>query len=211
MSWLDFLAAHQADLWWRTAEHLALCVTTLAVATAAAVPLGVALAGVPRLASAVLAASAIVQTVPSLALLGFLMVVTGRIGWVPSVIALLLYSLLPILRNVIVGLGQTPAPIRQAAVALGMTRSQILWQVDLPLAMPVVIAGLRTAAVWTVGTATLCAFIGAGGLGVFINRGIETIDPRLVLLGVVPTAAMALIADAIFHRVGRHLTPPGGT
>ena len=210
MTWADFLAAHASDLAWRSGEHVALCASTLAAACLIALPLGVWLTRLPRAAGAVLGMCSVVQTVPSLALLGFLMVLTGRIGWVPSVLALFLYALLPILRNTIVGLGTTPPPVRQAAIALGMTGDQVLWQVSLPLAMPVVIAGLRTAAVWTIGTATLCAFIGAGGLGVFINRGIETVDARMVLLGVVPAAALALAVDALFAWCGRRLTPAGG-
>lgn len=209
MRWFDFLAAHHADLLWRTGEHLALCGVTLAAACLIAFPFGVWLSRLPRTAGGVLSLCSLIQTVPSLALLGLLMVLTGRIGWVPSVLALFLYALLPILRNTIVGLNSTPSPVRQAAMALGMTATQMRWQVSLPLAMPVVVAGLRTAAVWTIGTATLCAFIGAGGLGVFINRGIETVDARLVLLGVLPAATLALMVDLLFVWIGRFLTPRG--
>ncbi len=209
MSWVAFLSAHLDALAVRTGEHVAICAVTVAAAGLIALPLGVRLARDPRLAPVVLAGCSAIQTIPSLALLGFLMALTGRIGWLPSIIALLLYALLPILRNTITGLSTTPPLVREAAEALGMTGSQILWQVSLPLAMPVVVAGVRTAAAWTIGTATLCAFIGAGGLGVFINRGIETVDPRLVLLGVVPAAVLALLVDGLFAWVGRRLTPPG--
>lgn len=210
MNWSDFLAAHRSDLLWRSGEHVALCAFTLAAACLFALPLGVWLSQSKRTARAILGICSVIQTVPSLALLGFLMVLTGRIGWVPSVLALFLYALLPILRNIIVGLNTTPPPVHQAAIALGMTSAQIRWQVGLPLAMPVVVAGVRTAAVWTIGTATLCAFIGAGGLGVFINRGIETVDARMVLLGVVPAATLAVTVDALFAWCGRRLTPAGG-
>lgn len=211
MTWMEFLTAHRADLLWRSGEHVALCAFTLAAAGLFALPAGVWLAGKPRMAGSVLGLCSLVQTIPSLALLGFLLVLTGRIGWMPSVIALFLYALLPILRNTIVGLGTTPAPVRQAATALGMTPDQVLWQVSLPLALPVIFAGLRTAAVWTIGTATLCAFIGAGGLGVLINRGIETVDARMVLLGVVPAACLALIVDGLFAWCSRRLAHLGGS
>ncbi|MFM2091308.1 MAG: hypothetical protein RLZZ127_1797 [Planctomycetota bacterium] len=204
---MEFLRHHAAEFALRCTEHTLLCIAAMAVAMVVAVPLGVVLARRPRLAGLATGAAGLVQTVPSLALLGLLMVLTGRIGWVPSVIALLLYALLPILRNTIVGLGAVPRPVRDAAEALGMTRDQVLWQVSLPLAVPVVVAGLRTAWVWTVGAATLCAFIGAGGLGVFINRGIDTIDPRLVMLGVVPSALLALAGDLVLAGLGRWLEP----
>jgi osmoprotectant transport system permease protein len=211
MSGLGFFLAHAGELGVRSGEHVVLCVATLSGATLIGLPIGALLANRPRLAAGVLAVCSTIQTVPSLALLGFLMVVTGRIGWAPSLVALLLYALLPILRNTVVGLRSTPPTVQQAAIALGMTEAQVLWEVSLPLAMPVVIGGLRTAAVWTVGTATLCAFIGAGGLGVFINRGIESVDGRLVLLGVVPAATLALLVDLLFAWMGRRLAPPGTT
>lgn len=211
MSIFEFLKIHAPDLYTRTLEHLLLCSVTLAGACLLAVPGGILLTRAPRLAVPMMAFVSVVQTIPSLALLGILMVLTGRIGYVPSVLALFLYSLLPILRNTFTGIQQTPQAVRHAAKALGMTERQILWDVSFPLAMPVIAAGIRTAAVLVIGTATLCAFIGAGGLGVFINRGIETVNPRLVMLGVVPVAALALTTDWLLATAARALSPPGTT
>jgi osmoprotectant transport system permease protein len=123
-------------------------------------------------------------------------------------LALFLYSLLPIIRNTVIGLRQTPRDVLEAAIASGMTPSQARWEVSVPLATPIILAGIRTATALAIGTATLCAFIGAGGLGVFINRGLETVDGRLVLLGVVPAAAMALLADAALALATRLLPGP---
>ncbi|MCW8131745.1 MAG: ABC transporter permease [Planctomycetota bacterium] len=208
MSFLDFLRTHQSDLMQRSFEHVALCAVTLASSVLIAVPGGIVLTRLPRASSLVMAAASVIQTVPSLALLGLLMVLTGQIGYTPSIVALFLYSLLPILRNTYTGIEQTPKPVQQAALALGMTPWQVLWEVSFPLAMPVIVAGLRTAAILVIGIATLCAFIGAGGLGVFINRGLETVNPNLVMLGVVPVALMALAADGALAWLGRKLSPP---
>jgi osmoprotectant transport system permease protein len=211
MTLIEFLRIQSSDLGVRTVEHIALCTVTLAAACLIAVPAGVMLTRAPRLASVLLMFASVVQTVPSLALLGMLMVLTGQIGYLPSLIALFLYSLLPILRNTHVGISQTSASAIYAGTALGMTGWQLLWHVRFPLALPVIVAGVRTSAVLVIGTATLCAFIGAGGLGVFINRGIETVDSRLVMLGVIPVSLMALLSDWAFSRLGRVLSPPGGT
>lgn len=208
MSFLDFLRTHQSDLFQRSFEHVALCAVTLASSVLIAVPGGIVLTRLPRASSLVMAAASVIQTVPSLALLGLLMVLTGQIGYTPSIVALFLYSLLPILRNTCTGIEQTPKPVQQAALALGMTHWQVLWEVSFPLAMPVIVAGLRTAAILVIGIATLCAFIGAGGLGVFINRGLETVNPHLVMLGVVPVALMALAADGALAWLGHKLSPP---
>jgi len=151
----------------------------------------------------------IAQTIPSLALFGFLLPLplVGGIGKRTAIIALCLYALLPILRNTLVGiLGVDPA-VRESAVAMGMTRGQILWQVELPLAVPSIVAGLRIATVATIGTATIAAAIGGGGLGVFIFRGIAMVDTRTVLAGAVPAAVMALAADEGLEWIERKLSP----
>src|SRR5581483_7705602 len=144
-----------------------------------------------------LAFTNVVQTVPSLALFGFLLPIPfiGGIGKHTAILALCLYALLPILRNTLVGILGVDAAVREAAVGMGMTSKQILWQVELPLAAPSILAGLRIATVTTIGTATIAAAIGAGGLGVFIFRGIASVDTSTILAGAVPAAAMALVAD----------------
>lgn len=203
--WLAYVQEHLPELAERTWEHALLSGGTIGAAVAVAVPAGIWLAGHRRCAVWALAIASVIQTVPSLALLGFIIVITGRIGWVPSLLALFLYSLLPILRNTVIGVSQTPPDVLEAAIASGMTPAQARRDVSVPLAAPVILAGIRTAAALAIGTATLCAFVGAGGLGVFINRGLESVDGRLVLLGVIPAAAMALLVDAALGLATRML------
>lgn len=185
-------------------EHLELVGITVLIAIAVALPTAVALARRPPARRWVMGFANLAQTIPSLALFGFLLPVAG-IGKRTAIIALCLYALLPILRNTLTGiLGVDPA-IRESAVAMGMTRRQILWQVELPLAAPSIVAGLRIATVATIGTATIAAAIGGGGLGVFIFRGISMVDTRTVLAGAIPAAAMALLADEGLEWIERKL------
>jgi osmoprotectant transport system permease protein len=153
--------------------------------------------------------ASVMQTIPSLALFGFLLPLPfiGGIGRHTAIIALCLYALLPILRNTLVGVLGVDASVRDSAVAMGMTGNQILWQVELPLAIPAIIAGLRIATVTTIGTATVAAAIGAGGLGVFIFRGIATVDTPTILAGAVPAAIMALAADEGLEWIEKRLSP----
>jgi osmoprotectant transport system permease protein len=178
-------------------EHLVLVLSAILIASALAIPLGLVVASKPRLRGMALGIANIGQTIPSLALFGFLIPIPfiGGIGPHTAIVALVIYALLPILRNTVTGiLGVDPA-VRDSAVAMGMTRGQILRMVELPLAAPTIIAGLRIATVTTVGTATIAAAIGAGGLGVFIFRGIASVDKLQILVGALPAAALALLAD----------------
>jgi osmoprotectant transport system permease protein len=180
-------------------EHVVLVLSAILIAAAIAIPLGIAVAGHPRTRGLALGIANIGQTIPSLALFGFLIPIPfiGGIGAHTAIVALVIYALLPILRNTVTGiLGVDPA-VRDSAVAMGMTRGQILQMVELPLAAPSIIAGLRIATVTTIGTATIAAAIGAGGLGVFIFRGIASVDKLQILAGAVPAALMALGADAL--------------
>jgi osmoprotectant transport system permease protein len=189
-------------------EHLWLVLIAIGVAALVAVPGAVALTRRARLRRGMLGVASILQTIPSLALFGFLLPVPfiGGIGKHTAIIALCLYALLPILRNTLLGiLGVDPA-VRESAVAMGMTRNQVLWQVELPLALPAILAGLRIATVATIGTATIAAAIGAGGLGVFIFRGIASVDTSTVLAGAVPAAAMALVADEGLEWIEKRLS-----
>ncbi len=190
-------------------EHLTLVAITLGIAMAAAIPGAVLLARRAAARRWVLGFANIAQTIPSLALFGFLLPLPwiGGIGKRTAVIALCLYALLPILRNTLTGILGVDAGVRESAVAMGMTRRQILWQVELPLAVPSIVAGLRIATVTTIGTATIAAFIGAGGLGVFIVRGIAMMDKPQILAGAVPAAAMALLADEALEWIERKLSP----
>jgi osmoprotectant transport system permease protein len=192
-----------------TLEHLWLVLVAIGVAALIAIPGAVALTRRAGLRRWMLSLANILQTVPSLALFGFLLPLPfiGGIGQHTAIIALCLYALLPILRNTLMGiLGVDPA-VRESAVAMGMTGNQILWQVELPLAVPAILAGLRIATVTTIGTATVAAAIGAGGLGVFIFRGIATVDTATILAGAVPAAIMALVADEGLEWIEKRLSP----
>lgn len=181
-----------------TLEHIVLVAISSAFAVVIAVFLGVIAtrrAGVRRVS---LAVASILQTVPSLALFGFLLPIPliGGIGKHTAILCLVLYSLLPILRNTIVGIASVDSPVREAAVAMGMTDMQLLRMVELPLAAPTIIAGIRVALVTNIGTAVIAAVIGGGGLGVLIFRGVASVDTLQILAGAVPAAALALLADA---------------
>jgi osmoprotectant transport system permease protein len=190
-------------------EHLRLVGIAIAIACAVALPAAVWLARRPTARRWVLGFTNIAQTVPSLALFGFLLPLPmiGGIGEHTAILALSLYALLPILRNTLTGiLGVDPA-VRESAMAMGMTPRQILWQVEMPLAVPSIVAGLRIATVTSIGTATIAAFIGAGGLGVFLVRGIAMMDKQALLAGALPAAAMALAADEGLEWIERKLSP----
>lgn len=180
-----------------TAEHLWLVIIAVAIAVGIAVPLGVFLARRAAVRGWALGVANVVQTVPSLALFGFLLPVPfiGGIGKRTAIVALVLYALLPVLKNTIVGMLGVDRGVRDSAVAMGMTSRQLLWQVELPLAAAAIMAGIRIATVSTIGTATIAAAIGGGGLGTFIFRGIAMVDSRTVLAGAIPAAIIALLAD----------------
>jgi osmoprotectant transport system permease protein len=186
-------------------EHLILVLTAIVVASAIAIPLGLAIAGNARWRSIAIGIANIGQTIPSLALFGFLIPIpfVGGIGQHTAIIALVVYALLPILRSTVTGVLGVDPLVRDSAVAMGMTSRQILRMVELPLAAPVIISGLRIATVTTIGTATIAAAIGAGGLGVFIFRGIASVDKTQILAGAVPAALLALAADGALGWLGK--------
>jgi osmoprotectant transport system permease protein len=190
-------------------EHLEMVAITIAIATLLALPAGVWLARRKGARRWVMGFANIAQTIPSLALFGFLVPLPfiGGIGKRTAIVALCLYALLPVLRNTLLGiLGVDPA-VRESAVAMGMTERQILWEIELPLAAPSIVAGLRIATVATIGTATIAAAIGGGGLGVFIFRGISMVDTPTVLAGALPAAIMAIAADEGLEWIERKLSP----
>jgi osmoprotectant transport system permease protein len=192
-----------ADFWRLTREHLELVLTSLAASIAVGIPLGIAAAKLPRLAQVILAAVGVIQTIPSLALFAFLIAAVGTIGVVPALIALFLYALLPIVRNTYTGLGAITRGMRQAAMALGLESQQRLRLIELPLAMPSILAGIKTSAVINVGTATIAAFIGAGGYGERIAAGLALNDNLTLLAGAIPAAALALIVQGAFELAER--------
>ncbi|MDM7951669.1 MAG: glycine betaine ABC transporter substrate-binding protein [Cyanobium sp. CZS 25K] len=195
-AWWD--GALAGEIIQRSGEHLLLVGTAIGLALAISLPVGLWISRRPRWAGPVLAAASTVQTIPSLAIFGLLLTVPllGGIGTTPAIVALTLYALLPLLRGLATGLAQVPPGLKEAGRALGLSGRQVLLQVELPLALPSLMAGLRVATVIGVGVATIAAAIGAGGLGVFIFRGIATVNNGLILAGALPAAAIALIADA---------------
>jgi len=195
-----FLATLFGDDFWRlTGEHLVLVLVSLAFSIAIGVPLGIAAAKLPRLAQPILGAVGVIQTIPSLALFAFLIALVGTIGTVPALIALVLYALLPVVRNTCTGLVEMGKGPRQAGMALGFTPRAILRRIELPLALPSILAGIKTSAVINVGTATIAAFIGAGGYGERIAAGLALNDNVTLLAGAVPAAALALLVQGVFE------------
>ncbi len=191
-----------------TGEHLVLVGVSSLCAIVLGVGLGIAGTRRPVLRNISLTVANVLQTIPSVALFGFLLPVPfiGGIGKHTAILCLVLYSLLPILRNTIVGLTSVDKPVREAAVAMGMTDGQLLRLVELPLAAPTILAGIRIAIVTNIGTAVIAAIIGGGGLGVLIFRGVASVDTLQILAGAIPAAAMALIADALMSALERKVT-----
>lgn len=204
---LDYLDASRSELVQQTIRHLFLVGVSVAVAIAIGVPTGIAVARRPVGSRVVLGFANVMQTVPALALFGLLipLPIIGGADARPAILALMLYALLPIIKNTVTGLRGVDPAVREAAVAMGMTRAQLLWRVELPLAMSVILAGIRVATVISVGTATIAAAAGAEGLGVFIFRGLETMNNNALLVGAIPAALMALAFDLVLGLVERAL------
>ena len=198
-----------SEIAWLTAEHLELVLIAMLIAIGISIPTGVWLTRRVSLSRWVVGFANILQTIPSLALFGFLIPVPliGGIGKRTAIVALVLYALLPILRNTLAGILGVDQAVRESAVAMGMTGGQVLWQVEMPLAARTILAGVRVATVTTIGTATIAAAIGGGGLGVFIFRGIASVDTTQILAGAIPAALIALIADEGLGWVERKLSP----
>jgi osmoprotectant transport system permease protein len=207
MSFFEYLSRNQGEVAARTVEHLWLVCASLGLAIAIGVPLGIALTRKPAMRGPVLGFANVVQTIPSLALFGFLipLPLVGGIGARTAIVALVLYGLLPIIRNTYTGISSVDAGIRDAARGMGMTELQLLLMVELRLAAPVIIAGIRIAAVLAVGIATIAAAIGGGGLGEFIFRGVAMVNHAVILAGAVPAALLALLADGGLHLLERAL------
>jgi len=195
------------DFWRLTREHLLLVFASLAVGIVVAIPLGVVAARIDAAAQPILALVGVIQTVPSLALLAFLIPLLGSIGTAPALIALFLYALLPIVRNTHTGMTGVGRGMRQAAMALGLKPKEQLLLIELPLAAPAILAGIKTSAVIGVGTATIAAFIGAGGYGERIAQGLALNDNATLLAGAVPAAALALIIQGVFELIERFAFP----
>ncbi|MCW6052354.1 ABC transporter permease [Microcoleus sp. A2-C5] len=205
---IEFLNRYGAEIIQRVLEHLYLVTVAISIAIIVGIPLGILVTRKPKLKKPILGFANIMQTIPSLALFGLLipMPVLGGIGDRTAIIALTLYSLLPIIRNTYTGIVGVDPAITEAGRGMGMTDLQVLWQVELPLALGVILAGVRVAAVIAIGLTTIAAAIGAGGLGVFIFRGVATVNNQLLLAGAIPSALMALAADFGLGLVEGHLS-----
>ncbi len=205
---IDTFIDRKEDIWQAFQEHMFLAGVAMLIAICVAVPLGIVLTRITRIAETVIGATSVIQTIPSLALLGFMLPIFG-IGKVPAIIALALYALLPILRNTYTGIqGVTPALV-DGGRGMGMTSRQILFMVELPLTLPILMAGIRTATVLNIGVAALATFIGAGGLGDIIIRGLNVMNTNLILAGAIPAAILALGFDFILKKVEQRVTPKG--
>ncbi len=200
---LEFLRANWSDILSHIAQHLWLVFISIAIAVVIGLPLGILITRRKRLRGPVLGIANVMQTIPSLALFGFLIPLPfiGGIGPRTAVVALVFYALLPIIRNTVTGILGVDRNVREAAVAMGMTDRQVLFQVEMPLAMSVILTGVRVAVVITIGVAIIAAEVGAGGLGEYIFRGLRMDDNRLLLAGAVPSALMALVADFGFSLI----------
>lgn len=202
---LEFAIRHRREILTLTAEHLWLVIVSMAIAVLIGVPLGILLTRRPGWRTVILGLTNIIQTIPSLALFGLLL----PLPWLGvradrlTITALVLYALLPIVRNTYIGISGVSAPVREAATGLGMTSGELLWHVELPLATPVILTGVRVATVITIGVATIAAAIGAGGLGEFIFRGLAMVDTHVILAGAIPAALIALLADGALGLLQR--------
>jgi len=207
MNLVQFYAEHSREVLELIGQHLYLVAISTGLAIAVGLPLGILLTRRPRWRGPVLGLANVFQTIPSLALFGFLIPLPfiGGIGARTGVVALVLYGLLPIVRNTYTGITGVDAAVREAGRGMGMTDRQLLLMVELPLALGVILAGVRIATVVSVGTATIAAAIGAGGLGVYIFRGVAMVNDALILAGALPAALMALAADGLLGLAERRL------
>src|SRR5918994_3919318 len=207
MAVIRFWIAHRAELGLLMQQHVALVLVSTAIAVIIGVPAGAVAAKRPRLGRIVLVGASAAQTVPSLALLGFLLPIPiiGGLGPRTALVTLSIYALLPIVRTTVTGIRNIDPAIVEAGTAMGMTNRQLLWLVELPLALPSIIAGVRVATVIGVGTTTIAAAIGAGGLGEYIFRGLAMVDTTTILAGAIPAAGLSLLADGALALLERRL------
>lgn len=207
-----FLTQYAPEILFHTGEHLFLVIIAMIIAVSLGLPLGILITRQTQLVQPILGVANALQTIPSLAIFGFLISVPflGGIGKVPAIVALTLYALLPIIRNTYVGINGVDPAIVESGKGMGMTDLQLLFQVEIPLALGVILGGIRIATVISVGVATIGAAIGGGGLGVFIFRGIASVNNELILAGAVPSAMIALAADFLLGLLEKKLTQEKG-
>lgn len=213
MEVLQFMIDNRTVIADRTLEHIAIVSVAVGIAVMTAVPIGIAITRSKALADAVLYAASMMITIPSIALFGLMIPLLAPIGhgigYVPAVIAIILYSQLPIIRNTYTALADVDPALREAAKGMGMSRMQRLREVEIPLALPVIMAGVRVAVVMNIGIAAIATYIGAGGLGTFISRGISQSDPRQLVTGAIAVSLLAIFADVALALLQRALTSKG--
>jgi len=213
MGVLHFIEKNLHQVLFLTWEHIFMVALSLIIATAIGVPLGILITKKVNLAKRVINSANIIMTVPSIALFGLMMpilaIVGQGLGKVPAIVALVLYSQLPIIRNTYVAIKNVPPSLRDAGKGMGMNKWELLKEVEIPIAVPVIIAGLRTAAVMNIGIAAIAAYIGAGGLGVFIQQGIDRVYPEMILSGALLVSLFAILVDGLMAGVEHLLTPKG--
>ncbi len=213
METLGFIADNWSVILRLAVEHISIVAVAVGFAILTGLPIGIAITQNKRVADAVLYVASIIVTIPSIALFGLMIPVLSMIGqgigWLPAVIAILLYSQLPIVRNTYTAITNVDPALREAAKGMGMTSLQRLWQVEIPIAVPVIMAGVRTAVVMNIGVAAIAAYIGAGGLGVLISRGISQTDSRQLITGAIAVSLLAIVADWALLQMQKRLTPAG--
>lgn len=206
----EYVISHPAQMVTAIYEHLVLLVALpVGLAILIAVPLGILCTRNRRVANILLGVAGVMQTIPSLALLSFMVMIGLGIGFKPAIVAIFLYAILPVLRDTYIGIESVDPFMKKAARGMGMTDLQCLMQVELPIAVPVILAGVRTSATTSIGTATLAAFVGGGGLGGLIVTGLRMLRNHIVLAGAVPAALLALLVDFLLGRLEEALTPEG--
>ena len=205
---MDFISSNGTDLLYKTWEHLYISIISLGIGIIIAVPVGMAIANTKRLAGWILTLAGVLQTVPTLAVLALMIPLFG-IGRVPAIIALSAYILLPILNNTIIGVRNIDPDLRDAAKSMGMTKGQVIKSLEIPLATPLLLSGVRLSSVYVISWATLASYIGAGGLGDYIFNGLNTYQPELIISATVMVTVIALLADYCLALAEKWITPKG--
>ena len=205
---MNFIANNASDLFSKTMEHLYISVVALIIAIVVSVPLGILLTRTKRLAKVSLTIASILQTIPTLAVLALMIPLFG-VGKVPAIIALFFYVLLPILNNTIIGVESIDKNVREAGKSMGMTEFQLMKDVELPLALPMILSGIRLSSVYVISWATLASFIGAGGLGDYIFNGLNLYDANMIITATILITALALLVDLILSRIEKWVIPKG--
>lgn len=203
---MDFLTTNGSELLLKTGEHFYISILALLLGTLFAVPLGIALTRFKRFSGFILSFVSVLQTVPSLALLALMIPLFG-IGKLPAIVALFIYSLLPILRNTFIGISNVDDTIVDSAKGMGLTENQVIMKVKLPLAAPVIMSGIRLAGVYVIAWATLASYIGAGGLGDYIFNGLNVYDQEMIFWGTIPVTLLALLADFLLGKLEKAVSP----